>query len=976
MNKPPIQQSIPRLQPQYIERLRTFKGIDMRENQFVPDVTSCKDMLNMYVDEHKLLSNRPKLSLRCEMPGVVKSAYKLVGRTLILLVTGVLMFMSSSCELTTIDNPDNIVVDDLYGCYEYKDKVYITPNLEIVNNKLQVVEPYIPTTMIGRSELTPGTPLEDFNILTSNHYEKWFWDGRWALDYTQVDYPGKGEFVEETYSSFEDVSKTIPDFGMWGINAQYDVIFKPDTLVLEQVCDTGLLLKKLNTTANKWEWYKLKYGEGNEPELLTPPTDMTAVMQSPEYYIIYSAKAKNDFNVIVWNKYTEVWVTVFNNNYKLLDNYTYGMVGSDPRKWYCWVPHVDAWDVSNTGDTVVFTIAQSLINSGEGAYTWVCRWNGTQYNIFKDTPTYVHSPNYTSNGIINYVKIADNNATILLGSTLVSRVYSSASYFFRRQNFMYPIAELYSFFVAINGTNNFTPMLTPGVSDPISGTYPNLIYTAHYNINRIYTSPNLTKVMITPLGRNTTLYTRFNVNTSDNSAFSLPGIEFYYIVLTDNADMFIFTNNDIFYIDNTSDIRVISRFRLKVKPSLENLFWTNYGISNMINFTVKYRDVNNNITEFKLDFDSFEAYVKFKREQIDPISVTTNGQTTSINLQELRDELLTSDTSILYANRYWLGTDDFTFASAVLDWSYYPISFYNEYPNKKITGFNQVGEDALAIFHTRGYYLVSRLTADNFSNFAYNEMKSKTGNIAKKGLILTRATELPIQVFNDGLYGLLLVENIATTERNVVNITNNITEKLLKEDLTQMRSFNSYIWTFFILPNGHMYIFDNGEWYYWEIPYEITYAYSDNDNTIFIISKDKLLFFDKTNDNNYYDYKDDNKRPYYQIEWYWQSQRLNLKGEQKQLEWMRFLANHTEQEKYDFMYELRAWPVDYGQNEARLNGNIDILGITKERVFVHRFEYLELKLFNRELQRHEVEKKPNTRLRLNEIDFYYKERRM
>lgn len=1034
MNKPPYTQYVPRAQPQYIETIRAFKGIDQHDNQFITDNTSAEDMLNMYIDENKLLSCRPKLSLYKKLDSKIKDAFRLKDRTLVLLENTKLYFIYKD-YIEEIINSTDTLVDNLNNCFEYKTKVWIVPDFVIENNVLSIFSPYIPIVEVAGGETTLA--YESLNILTDKYNVTSQISQNDSFNFPTI----SEDFSNETYSSNNIIYTNSDDTSKSFFTPDGAYYFKVDGTIM--------------TT------YRYDYEQSSVPKLLHV-IDTGNINNIP-----VSIKYKNDFTIAVM-MCTGSQVRIFRNN----TWYVINLTGYKFKKWedveryYTTINEIDTpygklvfdntiidipkidesaeFDISDDGITLICNV--SYIKDEEKQYQILVAVYNLEKNIYELKLGLTHYSDYSvffnNAGFdilkktyrIQYTKFNNSN-DLFLGTTLydastginvedkeylgLRRIYPKDLQAVRLQvqlnqsgttaatDLAYAYIKEDGTFVSRTrtGTTNTIATVSKGtyiVSDRIQGStelrnwYITLSNGTEYNLGQNYRYrttagseaglyrywsyyftnisdidlPGKTKIGDFVISNNLEyaltktiddlyyIWNEFKTNLT-NIVLILPNISFADIVglnVGDNGDLFIFSSptsiysGDMLYC-NRQEVNkyIISRFKLENKISSNISF---YDISYISIRNIIYR-IAQYVIQFKINYDDPLARVMYSK-----VSITDTEKR-----QLLRNKLLSSTVSILYNNSYWLGGDSYTFYSEPFDFTYFPISNYNEYENKTITGFNAIGDNALAILHTTGYYLASQTSygEQGETTIQYNEAKSKLGNIAVNGVITSRINEIPLHVYNDGIYALTLIENVQSTERNVINISTNITQKLLQEKLSEVFTFNSYIWTFFCFPNGHMYIWDNENWFYWELNVPIIYAHSDVENNIYVYSEDTVLILDQ-NDDNYIDYND--KR----IDWFWRSTRFNLKGEHKQLEYIRFLVNNKNNNNYDFLYDIKTWPIDMGQTKAQLGGSVDVFGIQKIRTFVQNFEYLQLTINNNP--------KNASKVQLNEINLYYKVRRL
>ena len=160
-----------------------FRGIDLRGEEC--SLTRSPDCKNVWRNYRELASieTRPGLELKWALPGYYGSED----------IYQILFYKNKSVVITNYGLYTSIPGSDMLGlqvefydfklAFEFGDYLYILDNqtyYKYDGTEIEEVEPYIPTTSIGRTPAGEGTSHDDINILTNRRINEFTPDGNSA----------------------------------------------------------------------------------------------------------------------------------------------------------------------------------------------------------------------------------------------------------------------------------------------------------------------------------------------------------------------------------------------------------------------------------------------------------------------------------------------------------------------------------------------------------------------------------------------------------------------------------------------------------------------------------------------------------------------------------------------------------------------------------------------------------------------------
>ena len=365
------------------------------------------------------------------------------------------------------------------------------------------------------------------------------------------------------------------------------------------------------------------------------------------------------------------------------------------------------------------------------------------------------------------------------------------------------------------------------------------------------------------------------------------------------------------------------------------------------------------------------------------------------NWTEKRKLLFGTRLHTRFDNNYWFASGNRYYRSANNDPTYFPITEYNDLgdSNEEITGFNLANDTTLIAYKKNGLYLIQPFTSSlDTTEYTITESKNTVGNTAIGAPIVTTLTEIPLQINNDGVYGLSQVSNVSATERIADLMSGPINERWLDipdNFITNAKTLNRLYWTYIIIPREDLskttvYLLDNrtNSWYYWEFPIIVTDAFV-KDNVTELVDKFGAIYRLTSTDiiNKSFttqlvtEYYDDGRLI---IPWYWQSQVMYLgtMNYSKRLVNTTFILTDTDsQDGYGLNYNFKVFrKLASSTPEKELSGDLTLVRSTTKKTNISKFGFVQLKLSNitEESQGTEPEKAfRNNKLRLVGLGLKY-----
>lgn len=472
-----------------------------------------------------------------------------------------------------------------------------------------------------------------------------------------------------------------------------------------------------------------------------------------------------------------------------------------------------------------------------------------------------------------------------------------------------------------------------------------------------------------------------NLSTGSKTQYVYPEkfISNYFRFLSDSQTMFWFDSKNYLWVADVNNPYAHYNTYFKVDS---NVIYT--------------KDFNIIITESSEENEPFNFY--FWNDSDPTISVVSRiGVNTDIYIdwKERREKLLKSHIVTRFDNNYWFAYGNAYCRSANNDPTYFPITEYNELgdSNEEITGFNLANDTTLIAYKPNNLYLIQPFTSSlDTVEYTITESKNTVGNTAFSAPIVTTLTEIPLQINNDGIYGLTQLTNVSSPERVADLMSEPINERWLNIDddlITHAQTLNRLYWTYIIIPDAEndktmIYLLDNrtNSWYYWEIPIVVLNSFVKDNITEFVDIDGNIYYLTSTDiQNKSFDtqlvteYYDDGRKL---IPWYWQSQIMPLgtMNYSKRLVNTTFILTDTDtQDGYGLTYKFKVFrKLASSTPEKEISGELNLVRSMTKKTNISKFGFVQLKLSNitEESQGTEPEKAfRNNKLRLVGLGLKY-----
>ena len=369
--------------------------------------------------------------------------------------------------------------------------------------------------------------------------------------------------------------------------------------------------------------------------------------------------------------------------------------------------------------------------------------------------------------------------------------------------------------------------------------------------------------------------------------------------------------------------------------------------------------------------NNYYSYYKTKQEAVfyvcinDYIDVTTS--TTNKNWSDKRDALLKSYLNTRFDNNYWFAIGNRYYRSRNNDPTYFPITEYNDLgdSNLPITGFNLANDTTLIAYKDDRLYLIQPFESSSGSReYSITESKNTVGNTAIDAPIVTTLTEIPLQINNDGVYGLSQLSNVSATERIADLMSRSINQRWLDipdDIIKNAQTLNRLYWTYIILPDEaknktSIYLLDNrtNSWYYWELPIVVLDSFVVDNRTEFA-DKNGEIYYLTTTDIDVPNFEDVLVTEYYDdgeklIDWYWQSQIMYLGT----INYTKRLVNTTfiltdddTTDGYGLKYGFKVFrKLASSVPDKEISNDINLVRSTTRKTNISKFGFLQMKISN------------------------------
>ena len=838
-----------------VQNIVGFKGLHITDNPFNSNHQEALDMKNLWIDDGGVLSTRPRVELSKRiyagvtlLTGDIWNAYRVNGKNYYHIGNKLIQDGASTWH-TIQDSKSEGFVDGKY-LYILDGKDYFridsdTDTKETVSNFAKIPTYY---QGWGTGSNTNKPIYEDYNILTNKYRNSYFYTEQDSIDRNPLSVPYSPKLLELSlnatgeeelaygqsvygHNSFITVGESIYYINFSAASGGGQNIYL--------VKKTGRpVFKTFNSSTGLFE----KKGVSEEKYLITNVPDATSFVGfnlcvlGDKIYLVFNGLDIYEFDLITETLNTIPVYTSTNSIHSLIV-YNETLYGSYPKG------------------------LQRISDGATYEYT-----NGTEglRNLFfikDDTRNYIIGMNIYSTyfkyavfdpeslewlvGGIEFVDLHTVSQKITTNFTiqdgrLVAFLQSSSSQTLviggitLNELFFEGYGDYYNYSKFIGLSDN---AITLNIGDNMLFLYPNENKYAYYDV-------------VSNTSKTETLFVGTTPNLSGRCYVSS-----------------IYTGQPTFVVGNSS-----------------------YIVKNItISFTednpivLKYTSNDNTAPGDILDYVTYDSKEAILNYAIYP----DNGWDSKFSIyytEHVSDATVPEFNNIYerFSYMHHIVSDNIHYFSEVDDPTYYPTRNSNVFP-KKITGLNTLTDDVLSIntedmmwFATSYEKTINEYSAP-FLALSYVEAGSREGHILNGNTNTTPISEIPIIINKTGVFGLQLTENVQSTERTAMLMSQRINKKFSQDITESALTLRGYNYMYIVIPGESItkvYSLDcrTTNWYYWEIPHKITSCWVRN-NQIFagtstgvvieLTSQDRV-------DNKHTTY-DDWIRPteYEVVDWYW-----------------------------------------------------------------------------------------------------------
>lgn len=468
-------------------------------------------------------------------------------------------------------------------------------------------------------------------------------------------------------------------------------------------------------------------------------------------------------------------------------------------------------------------------------------------------------------------------------------------------------------------------------------------------------------------------------------------------------------------VDGSTEVRTFINVTSSFKMSEDKLYawYTDDPLLQYDDETLSlhlYKSPMDGIEKIKLPETTFSAHALYfePKKHILSLSFETGGEylvwntenkpnltirklsSTNTEWLDKRTRLFKSYLNTRFDNNYWFVHKNRYYRSANNDPTYFPITEYNDLgdSNEDITGFNLANDTTLIAYKKNRVYLIQPFTSSlNTTEYTITESKNTVGNTAIGAPIVTTLTEIPLQINNDGIYGLSQLSNVSATERIADLMSEPINQRWLDVDdsvIERAITLNRLYWTYIILPydtDTKIYLLDNrtNSWYYWELPIITSDAFVKDNHAEFVDSTGTIYYLTTTDiidiaheDEKVTKYYDDGERL---IPWFWQSQILPMgtMNYSKRLVKTTFVLTDTDDsDGYGLQYNFRVFrKLASSTPEKEIVNKLTLVRSTTKKTNISKFGFLQIRLSNLTEAKRDYEAYENNKLRLVGLGLKY-----
>lgn len=924
IRRQPVNFNIPNSPNYKFLNITDFKGLSITDNPFIGDPNTASDLLNVYVDEQNALTTRPRLQKKFDLKesAIIPEEATIISMTHIdnkYLVQ--YKYEDEVCIFWLIPTEDGyeyqrieinksdkcspigeskIQIAKYKNYYVFVDGISykIIDENNVVCNASE--KAYVPTSKINKiygDFSSQGTDFESLNFLTDNHKESF----RMSDD---IESPVQINLTELLGA---------PSVSLIGTNYDKQEIEAPQSLA---DFDKLLFLHSANGSPqsvaasedlavqayvmNGCLFVSTLYGETYYPSA-TFSQNVVGVGVSADGTILYVLE-KTSFGITLTksNDYGETRGDSINlPESSQIQNGLYKCeisVGSHP-------------------DTLQTTFIGIMSTFG----AWYSNDNGA---TFKLVPDYV---------------ITSQNATN--ETQVLCRAYNKQAVFYAKT----PGKQIFLTRTPDNGSNWYNIATDVNLTDEDRADIKTIVVRRNGTATALITSTNMIYLYSTEAHS----YKRFLDETVDVSDTASVLNEIWY----GNGYLWFQTKN---YVTTVYDVHVVAGIRK------HDSFKTPFNETSSILYG--YKNNRNLVSIFSTDGRCYNNY-GYARDVdflvVEKPNIITHTDPTEVNKSKFLLE---------FNNFLWLGGNkNFIVHSAVTDEDkdnnplYLPIKnkAYLGNDTNEVTGFNISSDYDMIAYTKNNLWLISRQEVlDGLYDYVYTETRSDNGHDCVGQTIITPLNEYPLQLNNKGFFVYQAIQNVLTSDKTSVLISNNINAKLLTTPNLQDAFFiNHLYWTLMFVPDNNktrVFVLDDRDstWYYWEFNEKLVSVININDE-IELTNEEGRHFTLETSDiiNEFNpdvtEYYDDGKKL---IEWFWKSQVLHLgtmNYSKKLVDTTFIVADTDKSDEYGLNYAYTAYRKMLSETSpTTITSKLNYVQSTTKRTMIPRFNFLQLKISN------------------------------
>lgn len=921
IRRQPVNFNIPKSPDYKFLNITDFRGLHITDNPFTGDSNTASDLLNVYVDEQNTLTTRPRLQKKFDLS---ESAIIPEGATIISI---------------------NYVDDKYLVQYKYNDEVcifwlipladgYKYQRIEITKSencspigesKIQIVKhkdyyvlvdgvsykciandticdasakAYVPLNKINKiyGDYTAlGTEFESLNFLTDKHKESYrIEDGVYPID---LEFSGilNSDKITLTGVNYDTNDIVTPS----SIDDFDKALFLHSVHGNLQSFAVSENFEKQAYVINDCLFLSVDYGESfSTVDKYTKNTKGVGI--SPDGNTMY-VLTKDSFGFFI-SETTDNGVT---STDKALPSITATQNGL----FKC---EISISRDPNTRDTTFIGIMSTF-----GA--WYSNDNGSTYSV-----------------VPNYIQTTQNATN---ETQIVCETYARQAVFYQKT----PGVEVFLTTTANNGETWYNTTQDSKLAEEDRKDIKTVVIGRNGTVRAIVTSTN----MIYMYSDGVAAYKRFldaSVDVSDSA-------DVLYEIWFGNGSRWFQTKNNVTSVYNVHVVTGITK-AYEFITSNSSVDWVVYGRKNNRNIVAlvsKQGQIYNNYS-YARDVDFLTIEVPNVTEHTSPDEINK-----SVFLKE-------------FNNFLWLGGNkNFITHSAVTDEDkdnnvlYMPVKnkTYLGNDDNEITGFNVSSDNTMIAYTKDNVWLITRQEVlDNVLDYVYTETRSDNGHVAKGQTIITPLNELPLQLNKKGFFVYQPIQNVLTSDKTSVLISEGINAKLLHTPNLQNAYFvNHLYWSLTLVPEEHtthVFVFDdrNSSWYYWTFGEKLVSAVNIDDEIELTSARGRHFTLETTDIINEFnsdvtEYYDDGKKI---IPWFWKTQVLPLgtMNYSKKLVDTTFIVADTEMnDEYGLNYAFTAYRKMLSETTpTTISSKLNYVQSTTKRTLIPRFNFLQLKISN------------------------------